>query len=130
VADSLSVSITGDKELIAVLEAAITHAVPESIAIVTKGSQNIKTDWRRSWAGIRHAKRLPMSITYDVEGSWRGVSSEIGPEDGADNQGFLAPIIEFGGIHNAPRPGGLPALANEEPKFQAAIEAMSAKLLP
>lgn len=129
-AETLTVSIVGDKELIAEFEAAITHAVPEAIALVSKGALNIKTDWRKTWTGIKHAKRIPYSISHDVEGSWKGVSAEIGPEDGAENQGFLGPIFEFGGIHSAPKPGGLPALTKEEPKLTAASEALLRKLLP
>lgn len=128
--DSFSVHITGDKELILELEAAITHAVPEAIAMVTKGSQNIRTDWRKTWSGIRHAPRLGSSLSYDVSGDWRGVEAEIGADDGPAKQGFLAPIFEYGGLHSPPRPGGQPALEAEEPRLTAAAEALMLKLLP
>lgn len=129
-ADSLSVSITGETELLAVLERAITEVTPEARAVVQKGALNVKTEWRKSWTGIKHARRIPYSITYETTFDPGFIGAEIGPEDNAANQGFLGHIFEYGGIHSPPIPGGLPALANEEPRFQAAIEILSLKLLP
>ncbi len=128
--DSVSVSIKGEKELVAEFDAAIEALPPEAKKIVSKGSVNIKADTRRRWRGIAHAPRLPLSVSYDLTESAGEISSEIGPVDGPALQGFLGGIIEFGGIHNAPRPGLLPALAAEEPKFAQQAEALLAKLLP
>jgi hypothetical protein len=58
------------------------------------------------------------------------ISSEIGPVDGPALQGFLGAIIEFGGIHSGPIPGLLPSLAEEEPRFAAACDALLAKAFP
>lgn len=130
--DGLTVSIFGDAALVAELEAAALDALPLSKAIVSKGALNIKKDWQQRWQGIAHARALPSSITYDTRagrgGGW--IEAEIGPVEGPDRQGFLGPIIEFGGIHNAPNPGGLPALEAELPRFEAAINAASRTLLP
>lgn len=92
--------------------------------VVSKGALNIKQDWRKAWSGIRHAPRLPQSITYDLDAvSGRGVEAEIGPETEV-GQGFLGAVIHFGGVHNAPRPAGFEALAREEPRFVAALTAL------
>jgi hypothetical protein len=128
--DSVSVSIRGEKELVAEFDAAIKELPPKAKKIVAKGSVQIKADWRRRWRGIAHAPRLPLSISYDITESAGEISSEIGPVDGPALQGFLGAIIEFGGIHNAPNPGGLPSLAAEEPKFAAQCDALLAELLP
>lgn len=113
-------------KLAADLLAEATTTVAEVRAVVSKGALNIKKDWRaRSW-GIAHAPRYPLSITYDLHGPFE---AEIGPHDDAKNQGFLGPVLEFGGAHNAPRNDGGQALAAEEPRFRAAIEALAGKHL-
>jgi hypothetical protein len=104
-------------------EAVVT--VAEVAAVVAKGALNIKQDWRHRAQGIEHAPRYPQSIGYSV----RGLTAEIGPEDSAANQGFLGPILEFGGAHNAPRNDGGQALDTEAPKFEAAIAALAGKRL-
>ncbi len=130
-ADSVSVSITGDTELIAILEDAITRAPDGARGVVSKGSLNVKNDWKKAWSRIAHAPRIGRSISYDItDHGEQGVESEIGPVDEALTQGFLGGILEFGGLHSAPVPGGLPALAAEEPKFTKAVEALSVELLP
>lgn len=127
--DGVTVTVTGDKELIAELDAAITHVVPEAMALVSKGALNIKTDWRQAWSGFRHAPQVGRAVTYDVAGDWHGVSAEIGP-DKDKPQGALGNLLEYGSLNNAPHPGGGPALAKEEPRLTAAAEALLAKLLP
>jgi hypothetical protein len=125
------VSVTGDTELIAILEEAITHVPDGARGVVSKGSLNVKNEWKRSWSRIAHAPHVGRSISYDItDHGEQGVESEIGPVDDALTQGFLGGILEFGGLHSGPVPGGLPALANEEPKFLKAIEALSEELLP
>lgn len=104
-------------------EAVVTPAAVR--AVVSKGALNIKQDWRQRSQGIEHAPRYPQSINYTT----KGFTAEIGPEDSAQNQGFLGPILEFGGAHNAPRNDGQAALDTEAPKFTAAIAALAGKRL-
>lgn len=125
-----SVSIRGNDELIAELEAATGGALPGARQVVSKGALNVKTDWRRLWSGIKHAPHIPRSIDYDLESDTDGASAQIGPQDDPVTQGFLGAILEYGGIHNAPVPGGQPAFDAEQPRFEAAADALLRKLLP
>jgi hypothetical protein len=124
------VSIVGEKELIAEFEDARVFTRTEAKKVVSKGAVNIKTDWRAAWKGIKHAPRLPLSISYDITESDSEIVAEIGPVEGPQLQGFLGPIIEFGGIHNAPIPGGLPALQAEEPRFAEQCDVLLGKAFP
>lgn len=128
----VTVTVTGTRELIADFEHADTEIDPESVKVITKAAVNIKGSWRRAWHGIRHAPRIGSSISFDdvAEDDDGAIGTEIGPEDGPVLQGFLGPIIEFGGLHSAPHPGGMPALAKEEPRLTAAAEALLERLLP
>lgn len=108
-------------DLAGVLAVAGDVAAEDAKAIVKRGAQNIKTDWRESAKGIDHAPRYPRSIGYDVIERKNNVEASIGPEDSPTNQGFLGMILEFGGAHNAPRNDGGRALDVEEPKFEAAM---------
>lgn len=128
--DSVTVSIQGEKELIAEFQTAAKELPPRAKKVVEKGSVNIKTDWRKRWDGIAHAPRLPLSVSYDITEGEGFITSEIGPVEGPELQGFLGPIIEFGGIHSGPIPGGLPSLEEEEPKFAAQCDELLAELLP
>lgn len=105
-------------------EAVVTPAAVR--AVVGKGAVNVKKDWRRSAAGIAHAPRYPLSIGYDWIGPF---AVAVGPENTAENQGFLGEVLEFGGAHNAPRNDGQQALDAEAPKFQKAIEDLAGKHL-
>ncbi len=104
-------------DLAAVLAVAGDVAVEDAKAVVKRGAQNIKTDWRAASRGIAHAPRYPRSIGYDVIERIRDVEAVIGPEDSPVNQGFLGQVLEFGGAHNKPRNDGGRALDVEEPKF-------------
>jgi hypothetical protein len=97
-------------------------------AVVRKGALNIKKDWARRWSGLAHAPAVPRSITYDVDTSFHEVSAEIGPDKGRP-QGALGNILEFGTVNNAPIPGGVPALATEEPRFVKALTEVAENVL-
>lgn len=128
--DSVTVSIKGENELVAEFEDARVFTRSEAKKVVSKGALNVKSEWRRRWRGIAHAPRLPLSISYDITEAADEIRAEIGPVDGPALQGFLGAIIEFGGIHNAPIPGGLPALQAEEPRFAEQCDALLAKAFP
>lgn len=127
--DSISASISGDKELIADLEAAAADVASEGEKVVSKGALNVKNDWKRAWSSIKHAPHIPRSISYDISNDGAEISAVIGPEDDPVTQGYLGAILEFGGIHSGPVPGGLPAAAAEEPRFAAAVADLAEKLL-
>jgi hypothetical protein len=124
----MGAKIEGLDDLVAVLERAF--AGPEIGKIVTRGAFNIKKDWRQRWSGMKSLPRLPYSITYDVEYKVLGqtVAAEIGP-DLNKRQGPLGGIIEDGSPTSAPHPGGLPALAAEEPKFLEQLEKAAVRQL-
>jgi len=126
----VSVTVTGLTEVTKEIEAAVLGVMPGALAVVSKGSLNVKNEWKKAWAGIAHAPRVPASISYEIAKDHSGIASEIGPEDDAYRQGFLGGILEFGGLNSPPIPGGLPALANEEPRFLLAIDGLSKALLP
>lgn len=123
----MDVTVTGLRELIADLEKA-EHIDPAVRGVVARGALNIKKDWATRWSGIAHAPALPRAITYDTTVQRDSVSAEIGP-DKDRSQGALGNIIEFGTSKNSPIPGGLPALAAEEPKFLKALADVAAKAL-
>ena len=129
-ADGVKVSIVGERELVAEFEDARVFTRSEAKKVVSKGALNIKSEWRRRWRGIAHAPRLPLSISYDITDAADMISAEIGPVDGPALQGFLGAIIEFGGIHSGPIPGGLPSLELEAPRFESACDALLREALP
>lgn len=110
------------------LERADEELVPQTERVVGRGLFNVKRDWAARWTGYPHIVHLPRAINYDVTREGDNVGGEVGP-DSQRRQAPLAHFIEFGGPHNAPIPGGLPALAAEEPKFERALADMLEKLL-
>lgn len=121
------------EEWIADLGHAADVVLDEGEKVVSKGSLNIKNDWRRRWSGIsRHAPRTYLSVTYDLHRAGGTISGEIGPDK--DLEGLQAPlgaILEFGALkqNTAPHPGGSPALDAEEPRFTSAVEDLGENLL-
>lgn len=107
--------------LAADLEAAPVRLGAAVGPVVAKGALNIKTDWRTRAAGLAHAPLYPASIGYDISG-FTDVTAVIGP-DKERPQGALGNLIEFGSAHNPPHLDGDRALAAEQPKFLAALEA-------
>lgn len=107
------------------LEQEVVVTAAEIKGVVSKGALNVKRDWQQRATGIEHAPHYPRSIGYDL----RMFRAEIGPENTAKNQGFLGPILEFGGAHNAPRNDGGQALDAEGPRFERAIHDLAGKSL-
>lgn len=124
----IEVSYTGLDEFIADVDRALKITDREVRAVVEKGALNIKKDWARRWAGLRSAPSLAAAVSYDVSYGFGGVKAEIGP-DKARRQGALGNLLEFGSVNNAPRPGGLPALDAEAPRFEKALGDLVEKLL-
>lgn len=116
---------SGLDELIVDLERVPQRLMPEVRKVVAKGAVNIKKGWAERWKGHPSIKHLPRAVSYDTSGNSTSEEAEIGP-DPSRRQGSLAHIIEFGNaeygtLRNAPIPGGVPALAEEEPKFVKAL---------
>lgn len=106
--------------------AADLAAIPARLAkglppVVAKGALNIKTSWRANASGNPHAPHYPASITYDLSITPTGIGAEIGPDKDLP-QGPLGNLIEFGSANNPPHLDGARALAEEEPRFIAAVE--------
>lgn len=124
-----TVQVTAGREVVVAIEGLIVDAPKELRKIVSKGSLNIKTDWRRRWSGHPHIPVLPFAIGYDITETATAVESEIGV-DQSKPQGPLAGIIAWGSPAqgNAPLPGPLEALDAEAPKFESALTALATKL--
>ncbi|MFC4034542.1 hypothetical protein ACFO3J_24140 [Streptomyces polygonati] len=102
----------------------------EGAAIVKRGAQNIKTDWRANAAATAgaHARLYPASISYDVTEAPGVIEAEIGP-DKAKLQGPLGNLLEFGSANSPPHNDGGRALGEEEPRFQAQVDALRLRAL-
>lgn len=122
------VEVIGLVELLVDLERA-ERVTPEQVhSVVTKGALNVKKGWQRRWSGLSHLPGLAGAVTYDTKQSLGEASAEIGPDKNRF-QGPLGNIAEYGTENNAPHPGGLPSLAEEEPRFERALADLGAKLL-
>ncbi|MGH3504319.1 MAG: hypothetical protein ACRDQA_25985 [Nocardioidaceae bacterium] len=114
------------------LDKAAEKVHAETRKVVSKGALNIKRDWRQKWHRDLdlYARRLYLSVGYDLTSTPTTESAQIGPD--ADNdrmQGPLGGIIEYGSVNNAPIPAGRPALEKETPKFERALAKMAERLL-
>ena len=122
--------VTGLNEFAVELDLAASRMLPEVAKVVGYGCNSIKKDWASRWSSLgKHLPMLPRSISYDVF-YWPGkVIGEVGP-DLNRRQGPLGGVAEFGTPTSAPHPGGAPALDAESPKFEAAMLALTVRLLP
>lgn len=107
---------------------AVRMAPAESRKVVQKAALNIKTDAQRRVGGLRHAPAYPRAISYDTRETANGPEAEIGPDKNR-RQGALGNLIEFGSVHNAPRPHMIPAAEAEMPRFERFMEDLSVRLL-
>ena len=121
--------VTGLNEFVVELDLASSRMIPETAAVVGKGCGNIKRDWRRAWSSFKHLRGLASTVGYDVFTLPGQIRGEVGP-DISRGQGPLGGVAEFGTPTSAPHPGGAPALDAEAPRFEAAMLAMTARLLP
>lgn len=127
--DSIGVTVIGDKELLAVLNRAVSKAWPEADKVLNRAGFNIKKDWAKRWSGHPHFPALSRAVSYDLFHTLAGNSRvEAGPDKNR-RQGALGNIIEFGTPTSAPIPGGLPALEAEAPRFEKALGDLGAQLL-
>jgi len=123
------VRVVGLDKVIVEFEAAASLTVASMQAVVGKGCNNIKKDWQAAWKGFKHLPSLPRSISYDVVTYPGLIEGTVGPALNR-KQGPLGGVAEFGSPTSAPHPGGAPALDAEAPRFEAAMVALTTKLLP
>lgn len=124
--DELRIDVSGLTSLGRDLDAVPVKALVQTRAVVQRGALNIKKDARERVTGLKHAPAYPLAIGYDTHETLTGASAEIGP-DKEKRQGALGNLIEYGSIHNPPRPHLAPALEAEEPRFRKALEDVAVK---
>lgn len=110
------------------IDKASAVAAAETAKVVAKGALNIKDGARRRVAGLRHARRYPNSIDYDLYVTGRGAIADVGANKNKP-QGALGNLLEYGSVKNAPIPHIAPAAAEEMPRFEAAMDALAVKAL-
>ena len=74
-------------------------------------------------------KQIVPTITYDTTETSTRVVGEIGPDRSRGRAAALANIPEYGTVNNPPIPGGIPAVAAEEPRFEKAMQDLAVKAL-
>lgn len=121
--------MTEVRDFAAKLETDVKVMRDELPRIVKRGAVNIKRDAQRDIAtqvGRGHAKHYARSITFDLEDG--GHRAEIGPQIGR-TQAFLGKILEFGTATSPPHPHMVPALEQELPRFQKAVQEAAERIL-
>lgn len=116
----------GLEALAADLDRGAAVAPKEARKVVQKGALNIKNDWRKRWSGLSHAPAVGRAVSYDTVETPTGATAEIGPDKDRP-QGPLGNLLEYGSVNNAPIPGGQPALQQERPRFEKALEDLAAR---
>lgn len=114
--------------VITALDKAVAVMPAETAGVVAKGALNIKNGARRRVAGLRHARRYPAAIDYDLTVTSRGAYADVGANKDKP-QGALGNLLEYGSVKNAPIPHIRPAADEEEPRFDAAMENLAVKAL-
>lgn len=104
------------------------HMEREVKAVVSKGALNIKRDAQGIAKTFGRAPRYWRSITYDVYQNVKETVAEIGPDkDLPGRQAALGNLLEFGSVNNPPHPHMNPAAFRELPRFERALEDLSAE---
>jgi hypothetical protein len=110
------------------INAASAVAAAETAKVVAKGALNIKNGAARRVTGLRHARRYPASIDYDLYVTGRGAVADVGANKDKP-QGALGNLLEYGSVKNAPIPHIRPAADEEMPRFEAEMDALAVKAL-
>lgn len=127
----MKITFSGTDDLHALLgdlEKTAEWAPRDARAVIKKGAQQIKTDAQRRISGLAHAPAYPRSISYDTHETPGGGWAEIGP-DKDKRQGALGNLLEYGSIRNAPIPHLAPALEDERPRLQRALQELAGRIL-
>ncbi|WP_431999329.1 hypothetical protein [Streptomyces sioyaensis] len=112
-----------------VFQRSAADAAHEMTRVVTRGALQVKNGWRDNAQASsgKHAPHYPRAISYDVHPIPGGAHAEIGPDKGR-TQGALGNLLEFGSVHNAPHNDGGRALAQEDPRFVAAVATLTLRM--
>ncbi|MGE5829703.1 MAG: hypothetical protein ACM30G_15285 [Micromonosporaceae bacterium] len=129
----MGVKIRGLDELIRDLQRVEPEGEKRWPKVVSRGAVNIKTAWRKRWKDIspdpgRHAPHLARGVGYDTHSTKTRHTAVIGVSP-LNPQAPLAFFAEYGSVRNAPYPGGLPSLLEEEPRFLDAVADLAVELL-
>jgi hypothetical protein len=126
----VGIDLTGLDALTAGIARTQAAIAADAAAIVKRGAQNIKTGWQANAraSAPAHAPAYPASISYDITTAGGVIEAEIGP-DKERRQGALGNLLEYGSAHNPPHNDGGIALADEEPRFQAQVQALADRVM-
>ena len=119
---SLDVTVEGDDEVVAGLEALPGELSADLAGVVDDAGRRLRDGWRRNArrSARRHGRYYPASITnglYQQEGS---IYADVGPEN-ALPQGRMGRGFEYGSVNQPPHYDGSLAFATERPKFIADV---------
>lgn len=110
------------------IDKASAVAAEETAKVVSRGALNIKKDAQRRIKGLRHARRYPYAIDYDLYVTGRGAVADVGANK-SKRQGALGNLLEYGSTNNPPHPHMRPAAEAEMPNFVKAMEDLAVKAL-
>lgn len=110
------------------IDKASAVAAAETAKVVAKGALQIKNGARRRVSNLRHARRYPASIDYDLYVTGRGAVADVGANKDKP-QGALGNLLEYGSVKNAPIPHINPAADEEMPRFAAAMDDLAVKAI-
>lgn len=116
------------KRLQASIDQAVAVTPGQVRAVVQRGALNIKRDAQARIGRGPHLPAYARAISYDSHETPIGAWAEIGP-DKDKAQGPLGNILEYGDPTHAPIPHLAPALAEEAPRFERALEDVVTKAL-
>lgn len=116
-----------------ILMGVVVKTPRETVQVVRKGAQNVKTSARRNvrmTAPVQNAHAY-RDISYDIDAEGVMVVAEIGYEKGPGKAGNLGGLLEFGGggDHSPPHRDLALALEAEERAFGEALEDMGEEIL-
>lgn len=111
-----------------------SRIAPKVNAVVAKGANNIKGSMIEQMRGSRHFKGAAVAIDYEWFDGDDFVAVEIGPKVGPGEKGGLGGVAYGTGVFGGARGGGsvrdpMVDLELEQPKFEAALEAVLGDLL-
>jgi hypothetical protein len=134
--DRIIVDASDLSRLAAAIDESAATAQRDIRPVVQRGALNIKRGAQKRVAGIKSAPNYGRTITYDSHETPAGSWAEIGPETSKQvgggvrrTPGNLGWLFEDGTPTSAPIPHMRPALEEEAPRFERALEAVVEKAL-
>lgn len=134
--DRIVVDTSDLSRLAAAIDESAAAAQRDIRPVVQRGALNIKQGAQKRVEGIKRAPNYGRTITYETRETAKGSWAEIGPETdklvggGPERTpGNLGWLFEDGTPTSAPIPHMRPALEEEAPRFERALEAVVEKVL-